>query len=472
MDRTNAWERYDEGQLDELEALSSRYINFISACKTERECVAETVRLARASGYESLDDAIASGRRVKPGDRLYATTHGKAVTLFHVGTRPMTQGLNILGAHIDAPRIDVKQNPLYEKAGIAYLDTHYYGGIKAAQWVTTPLALHGVVAKKDGSVVNVVIGEGPADPVFCITDILPHLGSEQAQKPYGKALDAEALDLVFANRPVAAAGGTKGGDTGPDAKPEDLVCQAVRSLLLERYGIEEEDLLSAELEIVPAGPAREMGIDRSMVLGYGHDDRSCAYPSLEAQLDVRGPERTVVTLLVDKEEIGSVGASGMTGLFFENQLAELMELAGEGGMLPLRRALERSRLLSSDVSAAFDPMFASLFEEKNSAYLGHGLCFNKYVGSRGKVGTNDADAEYLALVRDIMDDAGVAFQTCEIGRVDAGGGGTIAYILARYGMQVVDAGVPVLSMHGTHEVVSKADLYEAYRGYLAFAQRG
>lgn len=492
MERPNAWRRYDASDLAAVDEFAERYRRFISACKTERECVEEGIRLAREAGYASLEDAVAKGTPVRAGDKLYATSHNKALTLFHVGTHPISEGLNILGAHIDAPRIDVKQNPLYEKGGIAYLDTHYYGGIKPAQWVTMPLALHGVVARKDGSVVRVVVGEDTDDPVFCITDILPHLGAEQSAKSYGKALDAEMLDLVVGNRPatdgdeggsaasaadtpgVAASGAANASESniGGLGRKDEAVRAAVLGILAERYGIEEEDLVSAELEIVPAGPARDMGLDRSMILGYGHDDRSCAFPSLAAQLAVEAPERTVVTLLVDKEEIGSVGASGMDARYFENQVAELLALAGEEGSLALRRALARSRMLSSDVSAAYDPMFASLFEEKNSAYLGRGLCLNKYTGSRGKVGSSDADAEYVALVRDILDEAGVSFQTCELGRVDAGGGGTIAYLMARYGMDVIDAGVPVLSMHGTHEVLSKADLYEAYRGYLAFACRG
>ena len=465
MERPNAWRRYDASDLAALDEFAERYRRFISTCKTERECVEEGIRLAREAGYTSLEDAVAKGTPVRAGAKLYATSHNKALTLFHVGVRPISEGMNILGAHIDAPRIDVKQNPLYEKGGIAYLDTHYYGGIKPAQWVTMPLALHGVVARKDGSVVRVVVGEDADDPVFCITDILPHLGAEQGAKAYGKALDAEMLDLVVGNRPAA----DRGEDSSASPSGDEAVRDAVLGILTERYGIEEEDLLSAELEIVPAGPARDMGLDRSMILGYGQDDRSCAFPSLAAQLSLETAERTVATLLVDKEEIGSVGASGMDARYFENQVAELLALAGEGEPLALRRALARSRMLSSDVSAAFDPMFASLFEEKNSAYLGRGLCLNKYTGSRGKVGSSDADAEYVALVRGILDGAGVCFQTCELGRVDAGGGGTIAYLMARYGMDVIDAGVPVLSMHGTHEVLSKVDLYEAYRGYLAFA---
>ena len=463
MKRTSAWKDYDAGKTQAMEKFCARYRAFISENKTECECVSSAVRLARECGYVSLDEAIERGCALKPGDKVYATCQGKTIALFNIGSAPMVEGLNILGAHVDAPRIDIKQNPLFEKDGIALLDTHYYGGIKPAQWVAIPLAIHGVVVKRDGSVIEVRIGDETDDPVFCISDILPHLGAEQAAKPYGKAIDAENLDLIVANRPTA--------EEDDREKKDDPVAATVVALLLEQFGIEEEDLLSAELEVVPAGPARDMGLDRSMILGYGHDDRVCAYPSLMAQLNVEKVERTSVTLLVDKEEIGSVGATGMDGLFFENCVAEVMELAGEGGSLALRRALARSRMLSSDVAAAVDPSFESLFEEKNAAFLGGGLCIEKFTGSRGKAGASDASAEYMALVRDILDEAGVAFQTCELGKVNVGGGGTIAYFLARYGMDVIDAGVPVLSMHAPFEVVSKVDTYEAYRAYCAFLRR-
>lgn len=464
MERPCAWNRYDDRQLADLESLAADYRTFISENKTERECVAVSVRLAEAAGYTDLADAVAAGRAVKPGDRLYVNTRGKALTLFCVGTEPIEAGMDILGAHVDSPRLDVKQNPVYEKADLAFLDTHYYGGLKANLWVATPLAIHGVVAKKDGSVVPVVVGEDPADPVFCISDILIHLAQEQMKKPMAEAVEHEKLDVIVGGRPLV-----DGSGDDDDAKGE-----AVKGLLLQilgdRYGIEEEDLLSAELEVVPAGPARDMGFDRSMILGYGHDDRVCAYTSLRAMLDVEAPRRTSACLLVDKEEIGSVGATGMDALYFENAVAELMELAGEGGSLRLHRALANSRMLSSDVSAGFDPAYADRFEEKNSAFLGRGLCFNKYTGSRGKSGSNDADAEYVAQVRAIMDGADVAFQTCELGRVNAGGGGTIAYLMAHYGMDVIDSGVAVLSMHSLWEVVSKADVFEAYRGYKAFLE--
>ena len=439
MERANAWKKYTEQQGEELEGLAARYRGFISDNKTERECVASAVKLAEAAGYTNLEDRIAAGTPLAAGDKIYVNTRGKALTLFNIGKLPLSSGLNILGAHVDSPRLDIKQNPAYEKADLAFLDTHYYGGLKSSLWVATPLAIHGVVAKKDGSVVPVVVGEDPADPVFCISDILIHLAGEQMKKTH--------------------------------AEPKEPVKKMLLDLLAERYGIEEEDLLSAELEVVPAGPARDMGLDRSMVLGYGQDDRVCAYTSLEAMLAVEDVERTSVCLLVDKEEIGSVGATGMQAHYFENALAEVMELAGEGGELALRRALANSKMLSSDVSAGFDPAYAGQFEEKNSAYLGRGLCFNKYTGSRGKSGSNDADAEYMAYVRDVMDEADVSFQTCELGRVNAGGGGTIAYIMARYGMDVIDSGVAVLSMHSLWEVTSKADIYEAYRGYKAFIQR-
>ena len=466
MERTSAWKKYAAEQVEELEALAGRSRGFISDNKTERECVSSAVRLAEAAGYVSLDSCIAAGQSLKAGDKVYVNTRGKALTLFSIGARPLSEGLNILGAHVDSPRLDIKQNPAYEKADLAFLDTHYYGGLKSSLWVATPLAIHGVVAKKDGSVVPVVVGEDPSDPVFCISDILIHLAGEQMKKSHAEAVDPESLDVIVGGKPVVLGEGTGDAD-----EPKELVKQLLLDLLAERYGIEEEDLLSAELEVVPAGPARDMGLDRSMVLGYGQDDRVCAYTSLEAMLAVPEVERTSVCLLVDKEEIGSVGATGMQAHYFENALAEVMELAGEGGGLKLRRALANSKMLSSDVSAGFDPAYAGQFEEKNSAYLGRGLCFNKYTGARGKSGSNDADAEYMAYVRDVMDGAGVSFQTCELGRVNAGGGGTIAYIMARYGMDVIDSGVAVLSMHSLWEVTSKADIYEAYRGYKAFIQR-
>ena len=474
MEREVAWKKYDEASLDELEALAVDYIDFISENKTERECAAAAIAAAEDAGYDSLADCIAAGTAVGPGSKLWACAQGKAVVLVHVGAAPMSEGMNVLGAHIDSPRLDIKQNPLYETSDFALLDTHYYGGIKNYQWTALPLALHGVVAKTDGEVVEVNIGDDPADPVFCVTDLLPHLGSQQMDKKGSKVVEGEDLDVLVGNRPLAATDADEADDGAGKAEGDkaskDPVKAYVLALLADKYGIAEEDFLSAELEVVPAGRARDLGFDRSMVIGYGQDDRVCAYTSLAAQLALGDdiPARTAVCVLVDKEEIGSVGASGMASMFFENTIAEIMALAGESSPLRLRRALTRSRMLSSDVSAGFDPAYASVFEAKNSAYLGRGLVFNKYTGARGKSGSNDASAEYGALVRRIMDDAGVSFQTAELGRVDAGGGGTIAYIPAKYGMDVIDSGVPVLSMHSPWEVTSKADIYEARRGYEAF----
>lgn len=474
MEREVAWKKYDEASLDELEALAVDYIDFISENKTERECAAAAIAAAEDAGYDSLADCIAAGTPVGPGSKLWACAQGKAVILVHVGAAPISEGMNILGAHIDSPRLDIKQNPLYETNDFALLDTHYYGGIKNYQWTALPLALHGVVATTDGEVVEVNIGDDPADPVFCVTDLLPHLGAQQMDKKGSKVVEGEDLDVLVGNRPLAATDADEADDGAGKAEGDkaskDPVKAYVLALLADKYGIAEEDFLSAELEVVSAGRARDLGFDRSMVIGYGQDDRVCAYTSLAAQLALGDdiPARTAVCVLVDKEEIGSVGASGMASMFFENTIAEIMALAGESSPLRLRRALTRSRMLSSDVSAGFDPAYASVFEAKNSAYLGRGLVFNKYTGSRGKSGSNDASAEYVALVRRIMDDAGVSFQTAELGRVDAGGGGTIAYIPAKYGMDVIDSGVPVLSMHSPWEVTSKADIYEARRGYEAF----
>ena len=468
MERKNAWKEYTDADLAQMKEVCAGYIDFISENKTERECAAAAIKQAEAAGYKPLSEAIKRGCTLKAGDKIWAHTHGKALVLVNIGTKPMEEGLNILGAHIDSPRLDLKQNPLYESHDLALLDTHYYGGIKKYQWVTIPLALHGVVAKKDGSVVDVVVGEDQSDPVFCITDILPHLGAEQMKRETSKIVMGEDLDVLVGHAPLVI---DKGDDDLTDEEKEakkSPVKAMVCKLLQEKYGIEEEDFLSAEIEVVPAGRARELGFDRSMVLGYGQDDRVCAYTSLIAQLAVEDPERTAVCILVDKEEIGSVGATGMESLFFENAIAEIMELAGEGGQLKLRRALSSSRMLSSDVSAGIDPAYASVFEAKNAAFCGRGLVFNKYTGARGKSGSNDASAEYMARVRKVMDDAGVHFQTAELGRVDAGGGGTIAFIPAKYDMDVIDSGVAVLSMHAPWEVTSKADIYEAYKGYQAF----
>ena len=466
MERKNAWKTYTAEQLDELHYLCEGYKAYISDNKTERECCDAAIEMAREGGYVELGEAVAAGKQLKAGDKVYVVNRGKSLMLVNLGSDDLEAGVNILGAHIDSPRMDLKQNPLEEKNDLLTLDTHYYGGIKKYQWVTIPLAIHGVVAKKDGSIVNVCVGEDEGDPVFCVTDLLIHLSQEQLTKEASKVIDGEMLDVLCGGRPVVIE-----GDDAKKADDKDLVKKGVLAILKETLDIEEEDLLSAELEVVPAGPARDLGFDRSMILGYGQDDRSCAYTSLVAQLDEKDVRRTSVCLLVDKEEVGSVGATGMTSRFFENSMAEVLALAGKPGDLALRRCLTNSQMLSSDVSAGFDPTFASAFEAKNSSYLGRGLTFNKFTGARGKHGSNDADAEYVAKIRRVMDEGGVNWQTAELGRVDLGGGGTIAYILAEYGMSVIDCGVPVLSMHSPWETTSKADIYEAYRGYRSFLER-
>lgn len=456
MEREVAWKSYTDAERAHLEQVSTRYRAFLDNGKTERECVTEVVKLAEAKGYTNLEDKIARGEAMKAGDKVYSDWMGKSIMLFIIGKAPMEKGINILGAHIDSPRMDVKQNPLYEDGGLAYLDTHYYGGIKNYQWVTIPLALHGVVVKKDGTVVTISVGEDENDPVFCVSDLLIHLSHERMGKPASDVIEGEQLDVIIGGAPL----------NDEDKEP---VKRNAMKLIAEKYGIEEEDFLSAEIEVVPAGKARDLGFDRSMILAYGHDDRVCAYAQVEAMFDIDVvPEKTVCCILTDKEEIGSVGATGMRARFFENAIAEMMALHGEEGDLRLRRALTNSRMLSCDVSAGYDPNFASAFDKKNSAYLGRGVCFNKYTGSRGKSGSNDANAEYLADVRRVMDEGGVFFQTAELGKVNQGGGGTIAYICALYGMNVVDSGVAVLSMHAPWEIISKADLYEAYKGYKAF----
>lgn len=474
MTNSSAWEKYSDSDINELNRLAEGYKEFISTCKTERECCGYAIREAEALGYKSLDEIRKAGVSLKGGDKIWATSQGKALVLLHIGKKPFESGMNILGAHMDSPRLDLKQNPLFEKDGLVLLDTHYYGGIKKYQWVTIPLALHGVVALKDGTVKTICIGEDDSDPVFCVTDLLPHLGAKQLEKKASEVVDGEDLDVLCGNRPMPKVATDNAEDADkPTDKEADAVKKYTLSLLEEKYGITEDDFLSAEIEVVPAGVARDLGFDRSMVLGYGQDDRVCSYTSLRAQMALCDepqfvPDRTCVCVLVDKEEIGSVGASGMDSVFFENTIAEVMELAGEEGLVKMRRALASSAMLSSDVSAAVDPAYASVFESKNSAYLGCGLVFNKYTGARGKSGSNDARAEYMASIRRVMDDDNVTFQTAELGRVDEGGGGTIAYIPARYGMDVIDSGVPVLSMHSPWEATSKADIFEAYRGYTAF----
>lgn len=463
MERNNAWTVYDETQTEDLEKLCRDYRVFLDEGKTERECIQQIIRLAENAGYVDLDTVIKEKRQLKAGDKLYRICMKKSAILFHIGTGDLEDGLNILGAHIDSPRIDVKQNPLYEDTELAYLDTHYYGGIKKYQWVTLPLALHGVVVKKDGSVIDIVIGEKEEDPVFCISDLLVHLSQKQLEKKAKEVIDGEDLNLLIGNKPLAK--------SELKENEKEAVKANILKLLKDTYGIEEEDFLSAELEIVPAGRARECGLDRSMIFGYGQDDRVCAYTSLVSILESKTAKRTGCCLLVDKEEIGSVGATGMQSRFFENSVAELMNAMGIYSELSMRRALANSRMLSSDVSAAYDPIYASAFEKKNASYFAKGLVFNKFTGSRGKSGSNDANAEYLALVRDIMDSAKVPFQTAELGKVDLGGGGTIAYILSLYGMDVIDCGVAVMSMHAPWEVTSKADIYAAKLGYDAFLAR-
>ena len=458
MERKNAWLSYTEADEKEMEALVEAYKSFLDNGKTERECVDRTIEEARAKGYVSLEEKLAKGETVKAGDKVYTVDMNKIIALFHIGEEDITTGMNILGAHIDSPRIDIKQNPLYEDSDLAYLDTHYYGGIKKYQWVALPLALHGVIAKKDGSVVNVNIGEEEGDPIVYITDLLVHLAGKQMEKPASTVVEGESLDLLIGSRPLK--------DLPEDKK--EAVKENVMKLLTEKYGMEEEDFLSAELEIVPAGKARDCGLDRSMIAAYGQDDRVCAYTSLVAMLEMEAPKRTCCCLLVDKEEIGSVGATGMQSRFFENSVAELMDAMGVYSDLALRRTLRGCSMLSSDVSAGFDPAYAECFEKKNAAFLGRGIVLNKFTGARGKSGSNDANAEYVARVRRIFDDHEVAFQTAELGKVDVGGGGTIAFIAALYGMEVIDSGVAVLSMHAPWEVTSKADVYEAKKAYKAF----
>lgn len=455
--RENVWKNYNEKEKEELEKLCADYMQFLSDCKTERECVKDIVQRAKLVGYKSLEEVMEQKKRLKSGDKVYAVCMQKAVALFCIGTEPMENGLNILGAHIDSPRLDVKQNPLYEDGDMAYLDTHYYGGIKKYQWVTLPLAIHGVVVKKDGSSVQIHIGEKEEDPVFCVSDLLIHLAGEQMEKKAGKVIEGENLDLLVGSIPL-------------ESEEKDAVKKGVLAILSKEYGMEEEDFISAELEIVPAGKARELGFDRSMILSYGQDDRVCAFTSLDAMLAVDAPKRTSCCLLVDKEEIGSVGATGMRSRFFENSLAEVMALTGEYQELTLRRALKNSKMLSSDVNAGFDPLYAASFDKKNASYCGSGMVISKYTGSRGKSGSNDANAEYLAQLRNIFDQNHAHYQTAELGKVDAGGGGTIAYIAALYGMNVIDCGVAVLSMHAPWEVTSKADVYEAQKCYVAFLQ--
>ena len=449
-----AWKKYSEEQLKLVMEFNEEYKDYLSKGKTERKCVDEAIIIAEKAGFKPLS----SFEKLVPGDKVYVTNKGKNIACFVIGKKDIEQGLRVLGAHIDSPRIDVKQNPLYEKNGFALLDAHYYGGIKKYQWVTIPLAIHGVVCKKDGTVVNVCIGEDLQDPVLGITDLLIHLSADQMQKTAGRVIEGEDLDLTMGNMPLKE-------------EEKESVKANVLKLLKEKYDFEEEDFISAELEIVPAGPARDYGLDRSMVAGYGHDDRVCAYTSLRAVLDAGECEYTTCAILVDKEEVGSIGATGAHSKFFENTVAELINLTTTYSELKVRHAMENTKMLSSDVSAGFDPLYAGVNDPKNAAYLGNGICFNKYTGSRGKSGCNDAMPEYMAEIRKVMDEEDINYQTAELGRVDQGGGGTIAYILGNYNMNVIDAGIAVLNMHSPMEVVSKADVYEAYLAYKAFISK-
>ena len=460
MERKNVWTTYGETELKELHEINEKYKECLDKGKTERECVTLTVKMAKAAGYRSLEEVLAEGRALNAGEKVYAVCMGKTIALFQMGQEPLSKGMNILGAHIDSPRIDIKQNPLYENEDFAYLDTHYYGGIKKYQWVAQPMALHGVVAKKEGTVVDVIVGEKETDPVMVITDLLPHLGAKQMDQKASLVIQGENLDILIGNRPLE-----KGED---DEEVKEAVKANILKILKDAYDMEEEDFLSAELELVPAGKARDCGLDRSMIISYGQDDRVCAFTSLFAMLDVENTAKTTCCLLVDKEEIGSVGATGMESRFFENVVAELVALNEGESELKTRRALQNSRMLSSDVSAGYDPLFADVFEKRSAALLARGISFNKFTGSRGKGGSNDANAEYIAKLRKVFDDANVAYQFTELGKVDAGGGGTIAYIMANYGMEVIDSGVAVLNMHAPYEVSSKADVYEAVKGYRAF----
>ena len=457
MERENAWKSYTDQDKSELNELCEGYKSFLSQCKTERLATKRAIELASAAGYAPLAEAIAEKRALKPGDKVWIDNYGKAIMLVQIGTNDIEAGVNILGAHIDSPRLDLKQNPLYESDGLAMLETHYYGGIKKYQWVAMPLALHGVVAKKDGTSVEIALGEDPSDPVIGISDLLPHLGKKQMEKRGNEVVEGEDLNILVGSIPLS----------GEEKEP---VKKQILQLLKEKYNIEETDFISAELEAVPAGNARNYGLDESMIMGYGQDDRVCAYPSYRAMFELDKPQYTCVCLLVDKEEIGSVGATGMHSRFFENAVAEIMDAAEDYSELKVRRALQSSRMLSSDVSAAYDPNYPAVMEKKNSAFFGKGLTFNKFTGSRGKSGSNDANAEYIARIRKILDENEAAFQTAELGKVDEGGGGTIAYILANYGMEVIDCGVAVQNMHAPFEVTSKADIYEAFKGYLAFLE--
>lgn len=469
MEKVSAWKKYDEKEVKKVFDYAEGYKKFLSNCKTERECCSYFVKKAEKKGYVNLNDVIDGKKQLTTGDKVYAVNMNKEILFFNIGQEPIEKGMNILGAHIDSPRLDVKQNPLYEEGGFAYLDTHYYGGIKKYQWVTLPLAIHGVICKKDGTTIEVNVGEADDDPVFFVSDLLIHMAQDQMTKEASKVVEGEALDIIIGNKPLVITE-KKGKKSEEDNGGKDLVTKNVLSILKEKYDIEEADFLSGELEIVPAGKARDAGFDRSLILGYGHDDRVCSYPSFTAMMNVKSPKRTSCCILVDKEEIGSVGATGMQSMFFENTVAELINLMGDYSDLKVKRCLANSDMLSSDVGSGFDPLYADVFDKKNVAILGCGLLFNKFTGARGKSGSNDANAEYIAKIRRVMDEKNVSFQFTELGKVDKGGGGTIAYIMALYGMNVIDCGVAVLSMHAPFEAISKADIYEVSKGYEAFLE--
>lgn len=451
----NAWNKYSPKEVKDIFEFCEGYKKFMSKCKTERECVNEVIELAKAQGYKDIEEYIKENKKLQPGDKVYANNKGKAIALFVIGNEPMEKGLKILGAHIDSPRLDLKQNPLYEDSELSLLETHYYGGIKKYQWVTLPLALHGVVVKKDGTIIDICIGEDDNDPVVGVSDLLIHLAGDQMGKKGDKVVEGEDLNVLVGSMPLK--------DTEKDAVKANVL-----KFLKEKYDFEEEDFLSAEIEIVPAGKARDYGLDRSMVMAYGHDDRVCSYTSLLAMFDIKETDKTCCCLLVDKEEVGSIGATGMHSRFFENIVAEIIESLEGYSDLKFRRCLSNSKMLSSDVSAAFDPNYPAVMEKKNAAFFGRGMVFNKYTGARGKSGCNDANAEYMAELRNIMEKHNVSIQTAELGKVDAGGGGTIAYILAQYNMEVIDCGVALHNMHSPWEVASKVDIYETMKGYRAF----
>ena len=452
----NAWLNYTKEETKEINELGNRYKDFLSNCKTERECTERIISEVEEKGFQNIEEYIKQSKQILPGNKIYVNNRGKSLALFVIGQEDITKGMNILGAHIDSPRLDIKSNPLYEENEFVYLDTHYYGGIKKYQWVTLPLAIHGVVVKKDGTKIKINIGEKENDPVFGISDLLPHLAQEQMKKEATKIIEGEGLDILIGSRP-------KKKEDEKDQVKENII-----EILKEKYEIEEDDFISAELEVVPAGKARDFGLDRSMIMSYGQDDRSCAFTSYQAFLEIENPMRTISCILVDKEEIGSVGATGMESHFYDNALAEICELLGKTSNTAVRRILKNSYMLSSDVNAAYDPLYSDVMDKKNASFFGKGVTFSKFTGARGKSGSNDADAEYIAKIRKVMDDNHVAFQVAELGKVDIGGGGTIAYILANYNVSVIDCGVGVLSMHAPWEITSKSDLYEAYKCYKAF----